>query len=174
MQDLDGQKGRKLKFIGTQEVPVPRGVFTFNLHPPLLASVGRNMYAMAMAGWSCWGGDWSVQSPDLALRRLQGWELWCPLRRYGSSWRPPGRRGSPCRALGRSSEEHHCLLHRPHGPNHIRYFKPFKGQPLKTCINWKPGNMQGWTWPKQWGGTASPPPMTALALRRFSGPANSV
>lgn len=88
MQGLEGQKGRKPKFIGPQEVPVPRPVSTFNFHQPLLVSVWRNMDTTAVAGWSRWGGDGSAQDLDLALRRLWGWELWCPLGRCpaGGCW----------------------------------------------------------------------------------------
>lgn len=46
---MKGQKGRKLKFIGTPEVPVLRGVCTFNLQQTLLVLVRRNADTMAGA-----------------------------------------------------------------------------------------------------------------------------
>lgn len=50
MQDLEGQKESKLKFIDIQDVPVPGGVSIFNLHQPLLVSVRRNVDTTAVAG----------------------------------------------------------------------------------------------------------------------------
>lgn len=41
MWDMGGQKGRELKFIVTQEVPILRSASVFNLHHPLLVSVRR-------------------------------------------------------------------------------------------------------------------------------------
>lgn len=78
MQGLEGQRGRKPKFIGTWEVPVPKGVFTLNFHQPLPVPVRRSMDTLAVAGWSYWGGDGRAQGLDLSLRRFQGRELWNP------------------------------------------------------------------------------------------------
>lgn len=50
MQGLEGQKGRKPKFTGTREVPVPKGSFTLNFHQSLPIPVRRNMDTLAVSG----------------------------------------------------------------------------------------------------------------------------
>lgn len=70
-----GQKGRELKFRGTQEVPIFRSVSIFNLHHPLFVSVWRNVDTTTVVDWSHWGWDRSTQGLHVALRRLPAWEL---------------------------------------------------------------------------------------------------